>query len=105
MQNSFDVAEWGMYKSWQYLDVWFQSLQNVAYFGATFECKFFVKYPNLVQCDQICRNFATWAKFKKVFGQFLIHYLVFDNIVNLIWQIFYAFVQNFVVLTGQKLKK
>ena len=52
------------------------------------------------QCDQIWRNFATYAKFKKVFGHFLSHYLIFGEIVNLLWQIFYYFGQILIVLNG-----
>ena len=37
-----------------------------------------------VQYDQICRNFATWAKFYKEFGDFLSNHLVFGKIVNLL---------------------
>ena len=63
--------------------------------------------------EPISGLWAVWpdlAKFRhlgknlKAFGHFLSSYLVFCNIVNLLWQIFYSLGQFFIVVYGQILK-
>ena len=52
------------------------------------------------QCDQIWRNFATWAKLSKYSGHFLKNYLVFAKILNILGQSLYAIGQIVIVVTG-----
>ena len=47
-----------------------------------------------IQCDQIWQNF-------KVFGKTLVVYLIFDKMLNLLWQILYPIGQIFIHVNGQ----
>ena len=38
-------------------------------------------------CGEICRNFASWTNYQKSLCKYLKIYLVFDKILNLLWQI------------------
>ena len=49
-------------------------------------------------------KFRHFGKNLKVFGHFKKLYLVFGNLLNLLWQIFYATGQIFIVVNGQKMK-
>ena len=53
------------------------------------------------QCDQIWRNFRHLGKILKVFGHFLINYLVFGKTVKLLWQIFFTFGQSLIVIKAK----
>ena len=56
------------------------------------------------QCVQIWQNFRHFGEILNVLGSFLWVYLLFGNILSLLWQILYAVGQIFIDVNGQGLK-
>ena len=65
---------------------------------------FQIRRVRQMQFNQTRQNFATLANFKSVFGNFSMVYLVFAQILNILWD-FCTIGQIFIVINGQKSEK